>query len=202
MLPALLCFFDNYVTVSVKLCGFTSQSGKNVSRRKRFSLSFFLMSSIACYHSGEVLFNPRRGSGLGGQGAREDNGPLPQLGQPLNDLQAFPFEATIHDTLQRPVRGTKAEDFCLRSCQNCQLMTSADRSWGRGRECCCVHVLLGEQFTLCTPQSKSESSLRFSLAGGYRTVEENEQSTYSREDLILRGLDRLLFGSHETSLII
>ncbi len=33
--------------------------------------------------SGEVLFNPGRGPGFGGQGAGEDNGPLPQLGQPL-----------------------------------------------------------------------------------------------------------------------
>ncbi len=67
-----------------------------------------------------MLFNPGRGSGLGGQGAREDNGPLPQLGQPLNDLQAFPFEDTILsiEACQKN-KEVETEDFRLIKCQNC-----------------------------------------------------------------------------------
>jgi hypothetical protein len=120
-----------------------------VSRKRRF----FHEQHLAWYHAGEVLFNPGRGSGLGGQGAREDNGPLPQLGQPLID-----FLSRTRYSLEACQRNgeAEAEDLRLRSCQNCQLVTSAVRSWGRGRS---VVVYLREQFTLCTSQSNSGSIL-------------------------------------------
>jgi hypothetical protein len=111
-----MLFFDISVTVSVKFFGnwVTTHNTilvllpleKMCHIRKGFRWDFFMCSMLSSMVplSGEVLFNPWRGSGLGGQGAREDNGPLPQLGQPLFSKH---FLSRTRYSLEACVRGIK-----------------------------------------------------------------------------------------------